>query len=96
MLNLKHKGRIGDLLSKLNLEVEKSRRKIGLLGRIRLEILGYVKVGEAEVETLDGRRSVTSLYLARCGRCKKLYVDVTHSFHPYLLCPYCGERQYIW
>jgi len=95
MLKLKHKGYIGDLLDKLNLEIERIRRQIGLLKRIRLELLGYVRVGEADVETPDGRRSITSLYLARCGRCQKLYVDVTHSFHPYLLCPYCGERQYI-
>ena len=95
MLKLKHKGYIGDLLDKLNLEIERIRRQIGLLKRIRLELLGYVRVGEADVETPDGRRSITSLYLARCGRCQKLYVDVTHSFHPYLLCPYCGERRYI-
>ena len=78
-----------------SLEPGKVYRTLSPLKKLALRLFGYVRVEVVFVETPDGIKSEVPVYLARCSRCGRLYVDYPHGYKRYIVCPNCGAGVYV-
>jgi len=87
------KGYVSDYVK--SLDPNEVLSKLPVHKKVLFKLLGVVKVEDLLVETPSGTKSRCSIYLARCGRCKAIYVDYPHGYDPHLVCPKCGTWIYV-
>lgn len=87
------KGYISDYVG--SLDPLATYKSLPVYKKLLFKLMGLVRVEKVHVITPHGVEGDCDVYLARCPRCKSVYLDYPHYYTKYLECPKCSARIYL-
>jgi DNA-directed RNA polymerase subunit RPC12/RpoP len=52
----------------------------------------FIEIPYRTAGSEEGFRERVTIYLIRCSKCKKYFLDYKHGHLGYFICPYCGSK----